>query len=133
MKQAAPWSFKWGGFPDDCSAEEKNTIGFTNASVTAALLKHWDFPANIIEPIRWQYAPNFAGYHQKAACLLHVAKWLRDAAPITRDDLLPPPPADWILGSLGLLSEDLRPLRLDVNAAFAKTMSLHQDMLPARG
>jgi HD-like signal output (HDOD) protein len=131
LKQGSYWDFMWQGFPDDCSIEEKTHIGFDNATVAAALLTHWKFPADIVEPIRFQYIPDAAGPHRKAAYLLHVAKWIRDTIAVGDEAFLPPMPKARILAPLQLTAEDLKALRLEVKAAYTETISLHRVLAPA--
>jgi HD-like signal output (HDOD) protein len=65
------------GFPREASENERAVFGFTQADAGAALLRHWDFPREMSEPVRWQYAPRASAGQAKMACLLNVAKWLR--------------------------------------------------------
>jgi len=68
------------GFPREASESERAAFGFTQAEAGAALLCHWDFPREMSEPVRWQYAPRASAGQAKMACLLNVAKWLRTSA-----------------------------------------------------
>jgi len=68
------------GLPLETCEAERTALGFHNAEVGAALLKLWDFPPVMTEPVRWQYLPRVTAAHQRLACLLHAAKWLRSAA-----------------------------------------------------
>jgi HD-like signal output (HDOD) protein len=65
------------GFPREASENERAVFGFTQADAGAALLRHWDFPREMSEPVRWQYAPRASAGQAKMACLLNVAKWIR--------------------------------------------------------
>ena len=65
------------GFPRETSEAERELLGFTNAEAGAALLRIWDFPREMVEPVRWQYAPNSSAGHARMASLLQAAKWLR--------------------------------------------------------
>jgi HD-like signal output (HDOD) protein len=67
------------GYPREASESERAALGFTQAEAGAALLRHWDFPREMSEPVRWQYAPRASAGQAKMACLLNVAKWLRTA------------------------------------------------------
>lgn len=67
------------GYPDDYTAAERKLLGFTNAETGAALLRRWDFPASVVEPVRAQYEPLLASSHEKLAHLLYVSRWLRNA------------------------------------------------------
>lgn len=61
---------------ETCEAE-RATLGFHNAEVGAALLRFWEFPAVMSEPVRWQYMPRSTAAHFKTASIVAVAKWLR--------------------------------------------------------
>lgn len=56
---------------------ERAALGFTQADVGAALLRFWEFPHSICEPVQWQYSPRSSAAHTRMACLLYCAKWLR--------------------------------------------------------
>jgi HD-like signal output (HDOD) protein len=68
------------GYPDDYTESERSLLGFTNADTGAALLRKWDFPPAVVEPVRAQYQPVLAASHGRLAHLLLVARWLRSAA-----------------------------------------------------
>ncbi len=67
------------GYPDDYTAGERALLGFTNAETGAALLRRWEFPASVVEPVRAQYEPLLANSHAPLAHLLHVSRWVRNA------------------------------------------------------
>jgi len=71
--------FQPGPLPLETCEQERNALGFHNAEAGAALLRFWDFPAVMSEPVRWQYLPRGTAAHFQHACLLHVAKWIRSA------------------------------------------------------
>jgi HD-like signal output (HDOD) protein len=62
----------------EASAYEQAALGLTQADVGAALLRHWEFPSSMCEPVQRQYAPRSSPAQMRMACLLHCAKWLRD-------------------------------------------------------
>lgn len=68
-----------GSLPREAIDLERTLLGFHQAEAGAALLRLWEFPAAMTEPVRWQYAPRTTIGHQREACLLHAAKWLRTA------------------------------------------------------
>jgi HD-like signal output (HDOD) protein len=68
------------GYPDEFIEAERALLGFTNADTGAALLRRWDFPPAVVEPVRAQYQPVLAASHSRLAHLLLVARWLRTAA-----------------------------------------------------
>jgi HD-like signal output (HDOD) protein len=49
-------------------------LGVTHAEVGAYVLRQWNFPEEIIEPVRCQFEPLDCLAHGKLACLLHVAR-----------------------------------------------------------
>lgn len=111
-------SFASAGLPAETSEAEKRALGFTNAAVGGALLRLWEFPASLAEPVAAQYDPGEAVEEQLLACLLHTAKWLRDAAHLPEEDPLPPYPAPWILDNLQVPPAMLDVRLYDVRAAF---------------
>jgi len=68
------------GYPEEYSASERAMLGFTNAETGAALLRRWDFPDSVVEPVRAQFEPLLASSHAKLAHLLYVSRWVRTAA-----------------------------------------------------
>ncbi|WP_158305396.1 HDOD domain-containing protein [Opitutus terrae] len=89
------------GFPQEASDSERLCLGFTHAEVGGALLQFWDFPREMADPVRYQYAPRACATHPRLACLLHAAKWLRSAVCGPADER-PPLPAAGIQQMLGL-------------------------------
>ena len=81
---------------------ERALLGCTQADVGAAMLRQWGFPAIMVEPLRWQYAPHGSAGYSRLACLLNAAKWLRTVV-CSEDGCRPPPLPDAVV---------LRPLRL---------------------
>ena len=115
------------GLPLETTEAEKKSIGFTNANVAAALMKAWGFPTKIIEPIRWQYAPRFAGGNLKTACLLGAAKWLGYSARLEEGAPLPPLPDKFILETLRLDVEVLKSKVPEVKEGFVRANQLLLD------
>lgn len=77
---------------ETCEAE-RATLGFHNAEAGAALLRLWEFPAVMSEPVRWQYLPRGTTAHFQLAAVLYLAKWLRSAVCEENIELAPPDPA----------------------------------------
>lgn len=69
-------AFLGRGFPRGFIESERALLGFTNAEVGAAVLRAWDFPGEMAEPVRWQYAPVDGGLYRKLNCLLYASRWL---------------------------------------------------------
>jgi HD-like signal output (HDOD) protein len=112
------------GLPKETIESEIREFGFHNATVAGALLHLWEFPSSIVDPISWQYEPQSAKAEPTMACLLHVAKWLRDAVHISDDQPAPPEPDEWILHTLRLSSRDLEVSIYTVRAAFLEVSKL---------
>lgn len=57
-------------------ADERDVrlLGVTHAEVGAYVLRQWNFPEEIVEPVRCQFEPLDCLAHSKLACLLHVAR-----------------------------------------------------------
>ncbi len=122
--------FAWKGFPLDATADEKDLLGFTSASVAGALLKTWGFQPQIAEPIRWQFAPEAAGANRKMACLLYVSKWLRDSAQVEDPKARPPLPDAKILAASGVPKDELDGLCISVAEEFARAGKLLSPQRP---
>ncbi len=79
LRNAPTLRLKNAGYPREATENERAMFGFTQADTGAALLEHWNFPAEICEPVRRQYAPRASASQVKMGCLLLAAKWLRSA------------------------------------------------------
>ncbi len=90
------------GFPGEACENERALLGFTQAEAGASLLRHWDFPVSMSEPVRWQYFPRSTAGHQRMACLLHAAKWVRSVVCAPPHAVFPPAPDSWLLQPLHL-------------------------------
>jgi HD-like signal output (HDOD) protein len=77
--QQQPLSFGSRPLPLETCEEERTVLGFHNAEAGAALLRLWEFPAVMSEPVRWQYLPRGTSAHFQLAGVVHLAKWLRSA------------------------------------------------------
>ena len=126
QRQRLALTFSSAGIPDETIESEKRLLGFDNAAVGAALLKQWDFPANIVDPVACQYDPRACPKDLFLACLLHVAKWLRDAAHIPEALPLPPYPDEWILQTVEVAPESLETRLYQVREAYAEAGKLLQ-------
>jgi HD-like signal output (HDOD) protein len=92
-------------------------LGFTQAEVGATLLRHWNFPLAMSEPLRWQYTPLASGGQARMASLLLAAKWLRSA--VCGD-----------AGSHPALPDEsqLQPLRLSPTSLYEMSFEVEQQM-----
>jgi HD-like signal output (HDOD) protein len=77
------------GFPHDTTQAETATLGFTHAEVGAALLRKWNYPAELFDPIRWQYHPEKSLCYPRFASVLLLSRWIRDG--IVRNERIPLP------------------------------------------
>ena len=102
------------GFPKEYTQSERALLGFTHADVGGILLKRWDFPADVVSAIRYQYSPPAAGTGASLATLIYAAKWLCDAAWPKEGVVVPPPDELWLkrikldLKRLEKVAEDLK-------------------------
>ena len=90
--------------PLETCAAERQLLGFHNAEAGAALLRLWEFPAVMAEPVRWQYLPSATAAHGRLATLLAIAKWIRSSA-LSLSPVPHPEPA--LLRSLNLGTNQL--------------------------
>ena len=112
------------GFPREACENERALLGFTQAEAGACLLRHWDFPLSMSEPVRWQYFPRSTAGHQRMACLLHAAKWVRSVACAPANTLPPAMPDAWLLQPLHLSVAQLERCVTDVSTQLAAISSL---------
>lgn len=118
-------SFATRGFPQEAIADERAQLGCNQAEAGAALLRLWEFPVAMTEPVRWQYLPRATAGHLRESCLLHAAKWLRTCA--CAPHLVPPAPPDaTVLLPLQLTRAHLEKLLPEVRSRLATISSLLQ-------
>lgn len=67
-------------FEREFGHDEAGTLQFTQAEAAAALLSHWEFPAEMVQPIQLQYAAEVPTDHKRMVAVLRLAKWLRNLA-----------------------------------------------------
>jgi HD-like signal output (HDOD) protein len=112
------------GFPREAIESERAALGFTQAEAGGALLAHWEFPATVSEPVRWQYAPRATAAHQRMASLLLAAKWIRSAVCAPSISERPALPDAAHLNPLGLNPIALTAMAGDVARRLAAVSSL---------
>lgn len=112
------------GWQREACESERALLGFTQAEAGASLLRHWDFPIAMSEPVRWQYTPRSTAGHQRMACLLHAAKWVRTAACTAAGASLPPAPDSYLIQPLKLTTKQLERCVVDVKTKLAGISSL---------
>ena len=122
--------FNSGPLPVETSEAERHTLGFDNAETGAALLRLWEFPAAMSEPIRWQYQPLAAGAHMKLSVALHLAKYLRTA--VCTDALIITQPAADLLRCVGLNAATMEMLLARVQTELQSIRSLLEVESPVR-
>ncbi|MBI3886734.1 MAG: HDOD domain-containing protein [Opitutae bacterium] len=66
----APW-------PDEWRTAETGLLGFDHADTTAAMLKAWKFPTELVEAARYQFRPGAARAARRPAACLRTAHWIR--------------------------------------------------------
>lgn len=124
-KQESPGlRFGSAGLPSETCEAETKVLGFDNAAVASSMVRLWQFPPSLVDPISCQYNPRQARDEPLLACILHAAKWLRDAAHLPDDAELPAMPASWILETLSLDSEALEVRLYAVRTAYAEATRL---------
>lgn len=114
------------GLPLECCEAERSALGFHQGETGAALLRLWEFPAVMAEPVRWQYLPSGTAVHFRYAALLHLAKWVRTAALAPAEPR--PPAVPHLLGRLGLTPLQLERLVGDV-AAKLNAIRVHLEVI----
>lgn len=115
------------GFPREAVESERAVFGFTQAETGAALLRHWDFPTSMSEPVRWQYTPRASASQAKMACLLSAAKWLRSAVCTRKGEKGPVMPDAAHLQPLGIGTMTLQAMVPEVAARMTAVSSLLDD------
>jgi hypothetical protein len=71
--------FVHASFPREAVESERTALGFTQAETGAALMRLWEFPETMTDPVRWQYSPRASVGETAMASLLYAAKWLRSS------------------------------------------------------
>lgn len=111
------------GWLREACESERALLGFTQAEVGASLLRNWDFPISMSEPVRWQYFPRSTAGHQRMSCLLHAAKWVRSKACAAPGTTLPTPDP-FLLQPLKLTQRQLDRCAAEVRTKLASINSL---------
>jgi HD-like signal output (HDOD) protein len=111
-------------FPREFADAERSFLEFTHADVGAVLLKSWNFPVTMVEPVRWQNTPLGSAGYARMACLLHAAKWLRAVICADEDCEMPPVPPAILLQSLRITPEKLARLVVEVRVKLGLVRNL---------
>ncbi len=131
LYHAPALTLRHAGFPREATEAERAAFGFTQAEVGAALLRQWNFPPAMSEPLRWQYAPRASAGQARMAALLLAAKWLRTAV-CTEPLACPAPPEALQLQWLGLSPAELPGLVAEVAQQLAAVGSLLEVAAPGQ-
>ena len=123
--------FRSTGFPLDATTEEQAALGFTQADTGAALLRLWEFPHSMCEPVQWQYSPRSSAAHLRMACLLNCAKWLCSQVCSAGTPGIPPP-NESIMRMVPLRSGELPQLVTEVKHRLEQVSSLLEIDRPAQ-
>ncbi len=118
------------GLPREATEQERGFFGFSQAEVGSALLRDWEFPTAMSEPLRWQYTPRASVGHVRMSSLLLAAKWLRSAVCAGRVEGFPALPEPAHLQPLGLNPGVLPGMVADVSARLDEVSSLLDLALP---
>lgn len=119
-------------FPREYSESELILVGCTHAEVGAEVLRGWDFPFEISEPLRCQYDPLGSLEHRQLSCLLYAAKWVRSRV-CFGDHRIPQPPDPRQLAPINLNLFALERLALQVRDRLEQVkrdLSLDDDPQP---
>lgn len=104
-------------FPREYAESEAALIGCTHAEVGAEVLRGWDFPFEIYEPLRCQHDPLASLEHQQLSSLLYAAKWVRSRV-CFEDHRRPHEPEPSLLEPVELSVFSLENLALQVRDRF---------------
>jgi HD-like signal output (HDOD) protein len=124
LRNARGLRLKSAGFPREAVEHERATFGFTQADIGSSLLTQWEFPVEMSEPVRWQYAPRASAGFARMACLLFAAKWVRSAVCAPTPAARPPLPDASQLMPLGLTPAALSAIAGEVTRRLAAVSSL---------
>ncbi len=128
FRQQQGMFFAEGKLPLETCEAERAILGFHNAEAGAALLRLWEFPAVMTEPVRWQYLPRGTASHFALAGVLHLAKWLRDSA--LSDGERPKMPDGALMRSLKVTQTDMELLSDRVAQRMTELSSILDSSLP---
>lgn len=117
--------FVSAGLPLETCDAERRLLGFQNAEAASALLRLWELPAVMTEPVRWQYLPQATIAHGQLAALLNVAKWVRSTVLDGRQT--PPAPEAAVLRRLALAPAQLSRIVEEVRASLGAIGTLLEE------
>lgn len=111
--------------PLETCEQERKALGFHNAEAGAALLRLWEFPAVMSEPVRWQYMPTATAAHSQLSSLLAIAKWIKAVAVAPERMQVPLDPQ--LLRRAGLALNQIPPLVTQVQQRLKEITCLLDD------
>jgi HD-like signal output (HDOD) protein len=126
--QQRPVRFSSRALPLETCEEERSALGFHNGEAGAALLRLWEFPTVMSEPVRWQYRPRGTSAHFQFACVLHLSKWLRSAVCLNAPPQALPDPA--LMRSVNLSGAELTKLTDEIRSRLEEVNSMLDAGLP---
>lgn len=94
--------FRWKDLFSEYTESERRLIGCTQAEVGGELLRSWNFPAAMWDPMRAQYRPASSAGFVRMSTVLHVAKWLRTVVNLPPKSVLPSTPELFLLSKINL-------------------------------
>ncbi len=94
-------------FDPNLGERERERFGFDHAEIGAELLRFWDFPPSMIEAIRFQLMPTRCETVPKLACLLSLARWVRDHLSLAAGHNSLKVPDPYLIRLAGLDQDDL--------------------------
>lgn len=106
--------------PDEATAAEQRLLGFTQADAGAELLQAWEFPEELVEPVRQQYAEAAAFAYPQLSSVLIAAKWLRSALLAPDVAARPPLPPAGVLRRVSLGGAGLEALLPELSLELAR-------------
>jgi HD-like signal output (HDOD) protein len=121
-------AFEFANVTQETTAAERKVFGFANPAAAAVLLRNWGFTPGLCETVRWQYSPEAAGRHRRAASLVQVAKWLQATARMAPAAALPAPPDASVLASIRLPAGDLEKRVEDLRAELERARQILADV-----
>jgi len=65
-------------FKTGLGERERERFGYDHAEIGAELLKFWEFPRAMVASVRYQLNPTLCRTAPKLACLLSLARWVRN-------------------------------------------------------
>ncbi len=94
-------------FENGLGERERERFGHDHAEIGAELLKFWEFPESMIEAVRFQLSPTLCKTTPKLACLLALARWVRNRICAETGWGDPEPPDPFLMKLAALEEEEL--------------------------